>query len=229
MFVCVCVCVGACARARVCKPPRVKSIYNLFILQATAWCFYHFEIKWAPCGPQWVIAVDMSIFFIVCRHTLGMFRLFSRKLNLTRPSFHLLDPSYTIAETNTLFTVIRFYGYLTFQTDDEVLVRSFPLQNLLPTSRTYYRYSGSLTTPPCSECVTWNIFAEPLYITKYQVDSILFIYLFIYLFGSNQGELLRLNNGYHGRTYVDWKYEPMTAQYKWKIKHKSKGLNWLVS
>ncbi len=35
-------------------------------------------------------------------------------------------------------------------------------QNLLPRSTNTYRYSGSLTTPPCSESVTWLVMSEPV-------------------------------------------------------------------
>ena len=33
----------------------------------------------------------------------------------------------------------------------------------------FFTYSGSLTTPPCSEVVTWTIFAEPILINYQQV------------------------------------------------------------
>ncbi|OSM02309.1 putative carbonate dehydratase [Magnetofaba australis IT-1] len=42
---------------------------------------------------------------------------------------------------------------------------------LLPASRDYYRFSGSLTTPPCSEGVRWLMMKEPLTLSSKQVDQ----------------------------------------------------------
>lgn len=39
-------------------------------------------------------------------------------------------------------------------------------------TRKYYRYQGSLTTPPCSEPVTWNILGKIRDISKDQVAAI---------------------------------------------------------
>jgi carbonic anhydrase len=42
---------------------------------------------------------------------------------------------------------------------------------LLPEDRTIYRYAGSLTTPPCTEGVTWLVFAEPIEASGEQIAA----------------------------------------------------------
>ncbi len=41
--------------------------------------------------------------------------------------------------------------------------------DLLPEARMTYRYAGSLTTPPCSEGVRWNLMAEPIELSREQI------------------------------------------------------------
>lgn len=40
---------------------------------------------------------------------------------------------------------------------------------LLPASKAFYRYAGSLTTPPCSEGVRWHVLAQPVELSAAQV------------------------------------------------------------
>ena len=46
---------------------------------------------------------------------------------------------------------------------------SIDLAKLLPEKRDYYTYMGSLTTPPCSEGVTWLVMKEPLQLSPEQI------------------------------------------------------------
>ncbi len=41
--------------------------------------------------------------------------------------------------------------------------------NLLPPSKSYYTYDGSLTTPPCSEGVKWYILTAPITVSSSQI------------------------------------------------------------
>lgn len=43
--------------------------------------------------------------------------------------------------------------------------------SLLPNGSTYYSYSGSLTTPPCSEGVSWNVLAKPIQVSEEQIAA----------------------------------------------------------
>jgi carbonic anhydrase len=45
------------------------------------------------------------------------------------------------------------------------------IEKLLPKERSYYRFNGSLTTPPCSEGVRWMVFKEYMTISKDQVKK----------------------------------------------------------
>ncbi len=42
-------------------------------------------------------------------------------------------------------------------------------QTLLPSRHGFWRYAGSLTTPPCDEIVTWTVYADPIEISADQI------------------------------------------------------------
>ena len=43
------------------------------------------------------------------------------------------------------------------------------IQSIMPKDREYYKFMGSLTTPPCTENVHWIVYKEPVTISKEQV------------------------------------------------------------
>lgn len=49
---------------------------------------------------------------------------------------------------------------------------SVDLGALLPGAEPYFTYSGSLTTPPCSEGLTWFVFETPRSLSQGQLDSL---------------------------------------------------------
>lgn len=54
--------------------------------------------------------------------------------------------------------------------DKSGLASQVKAEELLPDSREYYRYNGSLTTPPCSEGVLWLVMKETVGVSSQQVE-----------------------------------------------------------
>ncbi|XP_065053219.1 carbonic anhydrase 2-like [Rhopilema esculentum] len=54
-------------------------------------------------------------------------------------------------------------------------IPGFSLAFLFPNdTQKYYKYTGSLTSPPCNECVSWTILNNPIKISAGQVRDLLF-------------------------------------------------------
>lgn len=69
----------------------------------------------------------------------------------------------------------------------EVAGVSLDPAELLPAGRDYFRYEGSLTTPPCSEIVHWVTFKQPVTVSQGQIDA------FVRLFPNNARPLQQVN------------------------------------
>ena len=54
------------------------------------------------------------------------------------------------------------------ETNKKVLINA---RDLLPHDTSYYRYMGSLTTPPCTEGVNWHVLKEPIQVDAQQIDQ----------------------------------------------------------
>jgi carbonic anhydrase len=54
--------------------------------------------------------------------------------------------------------------------DRNALPKMYDVSAMLPSDRDYYRFDGSLTTPPCSEGVLWFVLKQPSIASKPQID-----------------------------------------------------------
>jgi carbonic anhydrase len=52
-----------------------------------------------------------------------------------------------------------------------VLAGAFDPATLLPAERAYYAFAGSLTTPPCSEEVRWQVLKTPVEVSAGQLAA----------------------------------------------------------
>lgn len=55
--------------------------------------------------------------------------------------------------------------------DKAVLNTPFRAERLLPKKHEYFRFNGSLTTPPCTEGVRWIVMRQPLTASKQQIEA----------------------------------------------------------
>lgn len=53
-----------------------------------------------------------------------------------------------------------------------VLARAFDASRLLPQDQHYFAFDGSLTTPPCSEGVSWRVLKQPVSLSEEQIRQL---------------------------------------------------------
>ena len=72
----------------------------------------------------------------------------------------------------------KLWRMLLSQKHDQTGTQGVPIDpaELLPTDGGYYAYSGSLTTPPCSQNVRWFILKTPVTLSIDQISKFASIY-----------------------------------------------------
>uniref|UniRef100_A0A8C4S5T8 Carbonic anhydrase n=1 Tax=Erpetoichthys calabaricus TaxID=27687 RepID=A0A8C4S5T8_ERPCA len=71
-------------------------------------------------------------------------------------------------------TEMLWFFFVLFISGQNTTVRNVQLSHLLlnpDEMLSYYRYNGSLTTPDCSEAVTWTVFTKPIGLSSTQLTA----------------------------------------------------------
>lgn len=63
------------------------------------------------------------------------------------------------------------WGTIPAQGEPPATLPELDPRTLLPEEPSHFRYAGSLTTPPCSEVVSWVVMTEPIEISRAQADA----------------------------------------------------------
>jgi carbonic anhydrase len=89
-------------------------------------------------------------------------------------SLEVLGVQFKIGEKNKKFEPIFMAIRKVMQENTNATIeKEIILKDLLPENRLeYYRYNGSLTTPPCNEIVVWTVFKQPIEVSQAQLDDI---------------------------------------------------------
>lgn len=93
-------------------------------------------------------------------------------------------------KTDAIQSVLsKLWKWLPEQSEKEVSIPlELSLTDILPTNTSHYTYSGSLTTPPCTEGVQWIVLKEPMHVTQEDVDQ------FVHIIGHNARPIQPLRN-----------------------------------
>ncbi|GFG35723.1 hypothetical protein Cfor_12205, partial [Coptotermes formosanus] len=94
----------------------------------------------------------------------------------SRYNVRVIGVFFRISETehnNTgLQQIVQFLPTVRMADTTVLLPEPFSLSRLVPEfSNLYLTYNGSLTTPPCTEAVSWVIRKEPLTVSRQQVEE----------------------------------------------------------
>lgn len=75
-------------------------------------------------------------------------------------------------------TVQQLWDHMPRTQGDEEAIAGVEIDpaDLLPSSRAYYTYEGSLTAPPCTEGVTWFVLKTPVDLSQAQIEAFARLY-----------------------------------------------------
>src|SRR4029077_18231720 len=68
------------------------------------------------------------------------------------------------------------YGNTRFRFDDAVVRYRHRVSRTEDVKRSYYRYEGSLSTPPCAETVNWFVLTESIQVAEADINSFTQLY-----------------------------------------------------
>jgi carbonic anhydrase len=69
-------------------------------------------------------------------------------------------------------TLGQLWAQFSNKVDETVTLKGrFTPDTLMPAKQQYYRFNGSLTTPPCSEGVRWVVMKAPMTVSREQIDT----------------------------------------------------------
>jgi carbonic anhydrase len=77
---------------------------------------------------------------------------------------------------NAFFRSVLNYVPLDKGVERTVLYRPVNALKLLPHKRSYFSFAGSLTTPPCSEGVSWYVLQQPVEVSRAQLEAFARLY-----------------------------------------------------
>lgn len=84
----------------------------------------------------------------------------------------MLNPT---SESNILNQIVDS-SLIAAKSSKETIAKAVDLEALIPVNNTYYHYSGSLTTPPCSEKVSWYVSDKPLSVSPNEIKALVELY-----------------------------------------------------
>ncbi|MCS3532626.1 carbonic anhydrase [Chryseobacterium sp. JUb7] len=74
-------------------------------------------------------------------------------------------------QENSYFEKLKVFKNLAKNSKEESDIVFNP-EKMYPKNKGYYTYFGSLTTPPCSDNVTWIVFKNPIDMTEEEIEEI---------------------------------------------------------